>query len=73
MPSDPNCTSLGCLTGSADPWENPVPDYPIDYPVPDLGMDHDIKATHASIASEEKRQNHKWTPKLEESIKSLVQ
>ena len=36
-------------------------------------MDHDIIATHASIASEEKRQNHKLNIRPEQSLKSLVQ
>jgi hypothetical protein len=31
--------------------------------VPNFGVDHDILASHASVKSEEKRQDHVWTPK----------
>ena len=39
----------------------------MNYFVPDFGTDHDIIATHNSIASEEKRQKHKWNPKQDEN------
>ncbi len=37
--------------------------HPVDYVVPNFGVDHDILASHASVKSEEKRQDHVWTPK----------
>jgi len=44
MKSDPNCTSLGCLHDTNDPFNRVTdPGYPVDYPVPNLGMDHDIE------------------------------
>jgi len=37
-------------------------DYPIDYKVPDFGMDHDIIHTQKHIKDQEDRLKHKWTP-----------
>jgi hypothetical protein len=41
--SIPACTSLGCKTESI--VKPPKPDYPVDYPVANHGMDHDIEAS----------------------------
>jgi hypothetical protein len=60
-PSDPNCNSAdGCLTDTNDPFTRTSdPDYPIDYPVPDLGMDHDIIDTHKHMTDAEGKYG-KW-------------
>ena len=57
--SDPICSSAGC-----DQYLHPaLPDsHPVDYPVPDFGVDHGILDVHASIAQAEKQLNHKWVP-----------
>jgi len=34
----------------------------MNYPVPNLGMDHDIKATEASIKQAEGSVDHVWKP-----------
>ena len=39
-------------------------DVPKDYFVPDFGVDHDIKGTHASIKAAEDSLDHKWKPEL---------
>ena len=45
--SDPICSSSGwCGPGSEKKKKD---DYPKDYPVPDLGMDHDIITTHKNL------------------------
>lgn len=52
--SDPNCTSLGCFTDTNDPFTRVTdPGYPVDYPVPDLGMDKDIADTHKHMEDAE--------------------
>lgn len=44
--SDPICNSSGC-TQYLHPEYNPG--YPIDYPVADFGLDHDIADSHSSL------------------------
>ena len=39
------------------------PDWPIDYAVPNFGMDQDIVHTQKHIADQEKRLKHTWAPK----------
>jgi hypothetical protein len=60
-PSDPNCNSAdGCLTDTNDPFtKKSDPGYPIDYPVVDLGMDHDIASTHKHMTDAEEKLG-KW-------------
>jgi len=41
------------------PLEEPESPYPVDYPVPDFGLDHDILATHKHIGDAEIGLNHK--------------
>lgn len=61
--SDPICSSANwpCEQNKS---KSP---YPINYKVPDFGIDHDIITTQNHIASEEKRQNHKWVPKKDDT------
>ena len=56
---DPICSSAGC-----DQYKHPKggPGYPMDYPVPNFGMDHDIIGTKASIKQAEGSVEHTWTP-----------
>jgi hypothetical protein len=43
---DPICSSAGCTQ-----YLHPkIETYPMDYFVPDFGLDHEIKATHSHIA-----------------------
>jgi hypothetical protein len=56
--SDPICSSAGC-----DQYEHPkIKTHPMDYFVPDFGVDHDIQAAHSAIAQAETQLNHKWVP-----------
>ena len=38
--------------------------YDINYPVPNFGVDHDIKNTETDIELAEKQLKHKWNPKM---------
>ena len=54
--SDPICSSAGCTQ-----YEHPkLKTYPMDYPVPNFGVDHDILGNHASLENAEKQLKHKW-------------
>lgn len=56
--SDPICSSAGCTQ-----YEHPkLETYPMDYPVPNFGVDHGILAAENSISAAEKQLNHKWVP-----------
>lgn len=44
--SDPICNSSGCTQYLHPEYKA---DHPIDYPVPDFGVDHDIIGTHKSL------------------------
>lgn len=55
--SDPICHSAGCGYRSEDPKKQP---YPMNYKVPDFGMDHHIKDTFNSLAKAEKITNNTW-------------
>lgn len=46
MQSDPICSSAGCTQ-----YKQPEgkPDHPMDYFVPDFGVDHDIIASHSDL------------------------
>ena len=62
--SDPICPSSGC------PEPKNKPAYPVDYPVPNLGMDHDIKASMKNLDNaEEKLGPWKLPPKNETTAK----
>ena len=56
--SDPICPSSGCP-------EKKKKTHPMDYKVPDFGVDHDIISTQKHIADQEKKHG-KWTPKTED-------
>ena len=47
-------------------------DYPIDYKVPNFGVDHDIIHTKKHIADQEKRLDHKWIPKRDPETKKFI-
>ena len=60
------------LAGTA-PWHKDQreyawfkPEHPVDYFVPNFGVDHDIKNTQKHVADAEKSIGHKWEPKLDE-------
>ena len=62
LQSDPICSSAGCTQ-----YKLPLgkkQDWPRDYPVPNLGKDHDIIGTFGSLADAEKIRNHKWNFEL---------
>ena len=57
MSSDPICSSAGCTQ-----YEHPkVETYPMDYPVANFGVDHDILANHNSLDIAQKQLKHTWT------------
>ena len=56
--SDPICNSSGCTQ-----YLHPSKDsHPVDYPVPDFGVDHDIIGTQASSANAEQDLGTEWNP-----------
>jgi len=58
--SDPICSSAGCTQ-----YEHPkIDSHPMDYPVPNFGVDHGILAAENSIAAAEKQLGRTWTPTL---------
>jgi len=60
--SDPICSSAGC--GQYKHAHKKLP-YPVDYPVPDNGMDHDIVANDASLKAAEGIVGKKWDFKMQ--------
>ena len=56
--SDPICSSAGCTQYKLPDVKKK--DYPKDYPVPNLGKDHDIIGTFGSLKDAERIRNHKW-------------
>jgi len=59
--SDPICSSGGCTQYTHGAHKAPR-GYDIDYPVPNLGMDVDIKASLANLPVAEKIVGDKWAP-----------
>ena len=58
LESDPICSSAGCTQYKHKKTKLP---YPIDYPVPNLGEDHDdVKTTANSLNIAEASHSHKW-------------
>jgi hypothetical protein len=55
--SDPICSSAGC---DQYKWPEAPAGHPIDYTVPNFGVDTDIVAGFQSLAAAEKIRNHKW-------------
>jgi hypothetical protein len=72
--SDPNCNSAdGCLTDTVDPFtKKSDPGYPINYKVPDYGIDHDIKVSQENLKNTEETLGHKLQVPKEEAKKALV-
>lgn len=60
--SIPACTSLGCAHDK--PKKSP---YPIDYKVPDYGIDHDIKDSLKHLKDQEKKHG-KWDLPKDENV-----
>ena len=60
--SDPICDSANWPCGSKRKSSHPV-----DYKVPNFGVDEDIINTQKHVADQEKRQKHKWTPTQDEN------
>jgi hypothetical protein len=57
---DPICSSAGCTQ-----YEHPKKKdgYPMNYPVPNFGVDQDMKDQEASLKQTEEKLNHKFVPK----------
>jgi hypothetical protein len=54
--SDPICSSAGC-----DQYKHPeLKSHPMDYPVPNFGVDHEILDSHSALNIAEKQLNHTW-------------
>jgi hypothetical protein len=54
--SDPICSSAGCTQ-----FKHPeLKSHPMDYPVPNFGVDHDILASHSALNAAEKQLKHTW-------------
>ena len=50
-------------------WKAKVPKtHPMNYFVPNFGVDHDVKSTWGSISQAEGRYNRKWVPKFKKDI-----
>ena len=64
LESDPICSSSGC-----DQYKFPKKDlgYELDYPVPNLGQDRDIKANFNSLKKAEAIVHHNWVFGTKES------
>ena len=62
--SDPICNSSGCnqFKRKAKPLG-----YPIDYPVQDLGFDHEVVASTNSLNIAEQMRGHRWAFKTKDS------
>jgi len=62
LESDPICSSAGCTQ-----YKFPKKDlgYELDYPVPNLGQDRDIKANFNSLKIAEKINKHQWNFELQ--------
>tara|TARA_B110000503_G_C6917200_1_gene317119 strand:- start:147 stop:512 length:366 start_codon:yes stop_codon:yes gene_type:complete len=62
MRDDPACSSQGCDSTLHYKGEGDT-DHPIDYPVADFGVDHDIVSSTTNMAaSEVKFDNKNWLP-----------
>jgi len=62
MQSDPICSSAGCTQYKQPEGE---PGHPMDYFVPDFGVDHDILASNVGLKVAEKTVGHNWDFKFE--------
>ena len=57
LQSDPICGSGECVKTLPEAAKG----HPVDYFVPNFGIDRDIVDNHASLESAEAQRNHKWT------------
>mmetsp|Transcript_38174 Transcript_38174/g.58224 ORF Transcript_38174/g.58224 Transcript_38174/m.58224 type:complete len:139 (-) Transcript_38174:70-486(-) len=57
LESDPVCSSAGCTQFKHKHLE---PAYPVDYPVPNLGQDREIKTNLNSLKKAEDIVHHHW-------------
>ena len=66
--SDPICSSAGCTQ-----YEHPkLETYPMDYPVANFGVDHDIKASQTHTDQVEKSLGYTWNPDQDDDGKWIV-
>jgi hypothetical protein len=65
--SDPICSSANWPCGSVHKSSHPV-----DYKVPNFGVDEDIISTQKHVADQEKEKKHKWTPKQDDNGNWIV-
>lgn len=56
LTSDPICSSAGCTQYEHPKFEG----HPMDYPVPNFGVDHGILDNHNSLDAAEAQLKHKW-------------
>ena len=69
MQSDPICSSAGCTQYKHDEQK---PGYPMDYFVPNFGVDHEILASHDGLKWAEKERGYNWVWKKEDKPDSDV-
>ena len=60
--SIPACNSIECLTDTAAPDNSPK--HPMNYFVPNFGLDTDVADTQSNIALAERTYKHKLYPDL---------
>ena len=62
------------VTPAITPWSTRAGQRPakVDYPVPNFGLDHDIKATHKHEKDIAKKLKVKWNPKQDKKGKWIV-
>ena len=68
LESDPICNSSGC-TQYLHPKSK---DYPMDYPVPNFGVDKDVLDTQAHEAAASEATGHTWTPVFDEETEKWI-
>jgi hypothetical protein len=65
---DPICSSAGCTQYKHPEYKT----HPMDYPVADFGVDHDIKASDSHTTAAEKSLGHTWNPDQDDDGKWIV-
>ena len=68
MKDDPICSSAGCTQYKHPELET----YPMDYPVANFGVDHDIKASQKHTEEVEKSLGYEWNPDQDDDGKWIV-
>lgn len=61
LDSDPICHSAGCTQYKHPESTNPAHNYPINYPVPNFGMDRDVSDSISNTKVSEGIVGHDWT------------